>query len=244
VSIKPFSEIAEYYDFLFENVDYEKWARYVVRFFSVARVKVERVLEVGCGTGNLTKHLNDMGFKVVGVDSSEDMVRVARRKLPDVEFFVADVREFSLDEKFDAVVSTFDSLNNILEDEEMLKAFINIRRHLRDGGVFIFDLNTPYAMQTIWNEAVFVKVLRNGIYSIWKGEYLGNAISRLNLILFVPYGENLYRKVEEIYVERGYSPNQVKTLLTKAGFTGVYYFDDLSTEKPTSRSTRVTYVAV
>ncbi|MFZ8834662.1 MAG: class I SAM-dependent DNA methyltransferase, partial [Candidatus Caldipriscus sp.] len=180
MSIKSFSEIAEYYDFLFEDVDYEKWARYVVRFFSVARVKVERVLEVGCGTGNLTKHLSDMGFKVVGLDSSEDMVRVARRKLPDVEFFVADVREFSLDEKFDAVVSTFDSLNNILEDEEMLKAFINIRRHLRDGGVFIFDLNTPYAMQTIWNEAVFVKVLRNGIYSIWKGEYLGNAISRLN----------------------------------------------------------------
>jgi len=88
VSIKPFSEIAEYYDLLFEDVDYEKWARYVVRFFSVARVKVERVLEVGCGTGNLTKHLNDMGFKVVGVDNSEDMVRVARRKLPDVEFLV------------------------------------------------------------------------------------------------------------------------------------------------------------
>jgi Predicted methyltransferase (contains TPR repeat) len=244
MSIKPFSEIAEYYDLLFEDVDYERWARYVVRFFSVARVKVERVLEVGCGTGNLTKHLKDMGFRVVGLDSSEEMVRVARRKLPEVEFFVADVRDFSLNEEFDAVVSTFDSLNNILDDEGLVRAFLNVRRHLRDGGVFVFDLNTPHAMQTIWNEAVFVKVLRNGIYSIWRGEYLGNAKSKLNLTLFVPYGENLYRKIEEIYIERGYSPSQVKVFLTKAGFTGVYSFDDLTTEKPTSKSTRVTYVAI
>ncbi len=244
MSIKPFSEIAEYYDLLFEDVDYEGWAKYVVRFFSVARVKVERVLEVGCGTGNLTKHLVDMGFKVVGLDVSEEMVKVAKRKLPKVEFLVADVREFSLDERFDAIISTFDSLNNILEDDDMVKAFINVRKHMREGGVFIFDLNTPYAMQTIWNEAVFVKILKNGIYSVWRSEYLGDSKSKLNLILFVPYGENLYRKVEEFYVERGYSPAQVKAFLTKAGFKGVYFFDDLSTEKPTSRSTRVTYVAI
>ncbi len=244
MSIKPFSEIAEYYDLLFEDVDYEGWAKYVVRFFSVARIKVERILEIGCGTGNLTKHLVDMGFKVVGLDVSEEMVKVAKRKLPKVEFLVADVREFSLDERFDAIISTFDSLNNILEDDDMVTAFINVRRHLREGGVFIFDLNTPYAMQTIWNEAVFVKILKNGVYSVWRSEYLGDSKSKLNLTLFVPYGENLYRKVEEFYVERGYSPAQVKTFLTKAGFKGVYFFDDLSMEKPTSRSTRVTYVAL
>lgn len=244
MSIKPFSEIAEYYDLLFENVDYEYWAQYITRLFSFSKLKIKEVLEVGCGTGNLTKELKKLGYEVVGVDISEDMIRVAKKKLPDVEFYIGDARNFSINRTFDAVVSTFDSLNNIIGTEELFKAFRNIKRHLRMGGIFVCDLNTSYAMQSIWNEALFVRILRGGIYSIWKGEYMGDGISKLRLTLFVPYENNLYRKIEEVYTEQGYTLSQVKTLLLRAGFINVWAFDELSFEKPTSKSKRITYAAI
>lgn len=244
MSIKPFSEVAKYYDYLFEDVDYEYWAQYISRLFTFSRLRVKDVLEVGSGTGNLTKYLKSLGYNVVGLDVSEDMIKVAKKKLPDVRFYVGDARSFSLDMDFDAIVSTFDSLNNILEAEDLFKAFKNFKRHLRPGGILICDLNTTYAMQTVWNEALFVKVLRDGIYSIWKGEYLGNGRAKLTLTLFVPYSDNLYRKIEEVYIEQGYTLNQVKGLLLKAGFINVWAFDDLSFEKPNAKSKRITYVAV
>ncbi len=244
MSIKPFSEIAEYYDYLFEDVDYEVWAEHVSRIFSFSKLRVRDVLEVGCGTGNLTGYLRRLGYNVVGIDVSEDMIKVARRKLPDVEFYVEDATNFSLNRTFDAVVSTFDSLNNITDPDELLKAFKNIKRHLKMGGIFVCDLNTPHAMQTVWNESLFVKIVGSGIYSIWRGEYLGEGKSRLTLTLFVPYNDSLYKKVEEIYTEQGYALSQVKSLLLRAGFINVWAFDELSFNKPTNKSKRITYAAV
>jgi len=241
---RAFTEIAEIYDLLFLDVDYEEWARYVSRILSFAPIPVKRVLEVGCGTGNLTRELVKLGYDVVGVDVSDGMLRVARNKVPGVRFVKADVREMDIGERFDAVVSTFDSLNNLLNEEDLSLAFRKIREHLKPKGIFVGDLNTPYAMTSDWNDTLFVKELKNGALTLWRGEYLGDGIAQLRLTIFQPVGEGLYRKMEETFRERGYSPATVMRLLKNAGFIRVWAFDDTSFDKPTKRSKRVTYAAV
>ncbi|NPA80308.1 MAG: class I SAM-dependent methyltransferase [Thermotogae bacterium] len=242
--LRPFSEIAEIYDLLFDDIDYEGWALYISKLLNFARIPVRRILEVGCGTGNLTRELVKLGYEVVGVDVSEGMLKVAQKKLPDVRFLRADVREMDLGEQFDAVISTFDSLNNLLTEADLARAFGRIRAHLKPRGIFVGDLNTPHAMMSDWNDALFVKELKDGTLSLWRGEYLGDGVSQLTLTLFIPTGEGLYRRMDEVFKERGYSPAVVKRLLKSAGFLQVWAFDDLSFEKPTKRSKRITYAAI
>ena len=244
MNFKGFSEIAEIYDLLFEDIDYGEWAVYISKILNFAPIPVRRVLEVGCGTGNLTRELVRLGYEVVGVDVSEGMLAVARRKVPGVRFVRADVRELALGEEYDAVVSTFDSLNNLLTEEDLALAFKRIREHLKPRGIFVGDLNTPYAMMTDWNDTLFVKEVGEGILTIWRGEYVGDGVSELNLTVFLPVGGGLYRRMDETFREKGYSPNVVMRLLKGAGFIRVWAFDDTSFEKPTRRSKRVTYAAI
>ena len=243
-SFKPFSSIAEVYDMLFPEVDYREWALYVSRLLKFTRKPVRRILEVGCGTGNLTGELIRLGYEVVGVDASEGMLEIARKKLPGVRFVRADVRDMDLGEQYDAVVSTFDSLNNLLTEGDLLSAFKNIRKHLRPHGIFVGDLNTPYAMTTQWNDVIFKKDLPDGTLTLWEGEYLGDGISKLTLTVFRPVGENLYRMVKEEFKEKGYSQATVVRLLRSAGFLNVWSFDGLTFSKPTKRSLRITYAAI
>ena len=244
MNFKGFSEIAEIYDLLFEDIDYEEWALYVSKILNFAPIPVRRILEVGCGTGNLTRELVRLGYEVVGVDVSEGMLEVARRKVPGVRFVRADVREMALGEEYDAVVSTFDSLNNLLTEEDLALAFKRIREHLKPRGIFVADLNTPHAMVTDWNDTLFIKEVGEGILSIWRGEYVGDGISELNLTVFLPVGEGLYRRMDETFREKGYSPSVVMRLLKSVGFIRMWAFDDLTFNKPTRRSKRVTYAAI
>ncbi|NPB03169.1 MAG: class I SAM-dependent methyltransferase [Thermotogae bacterium] len=239
----PFSHIAPYYDLLFRDINYEEWALYISRILQFARIRVKRILEIGCGTGNLTKHLIAMGYEVVGVDLSEGMLEIARKKLPGVEFIQGDVRTLYLGQQYDAVVSTFDSLNNLLTEEELFQAFQRIREHIKEGGIFVGDLNTPTAMIEDWNGKVWVKDLEDGTLSLWRGEYDGDSVSTLNLTLFVPQGEEIYRRVDATFRERGYTLTTVSRLLKRVGFLRVWAFDGRTFEKPTKRSKRITYAA-
>ncbi len=244
MNFKGFSEIAGIYDLLFEDIDYEEWALYVAKILNFAPIPVKRILEVGCGTGNLTRELVKLGYEVVGVDVSEGMLEVARKKVPGVRFVRADVRDLALGEEYDAVVSTFDSLNNLLTEEDLALAFRRIKEHLKPRGIFVGDLNTPHVMMTDWNGSLFVKEVGDGILTIWRGEYVGDGISELHLTVFLPAGEGLYRRIDETFREKGYPPSVVTRLLKRAGFIKIWAFDGTSFEKPTRRSKRVTYAAI
>src|SRR5579875_2033589 len=146
-----FRQLAPLYDTLMHEVPYEEWARYLERLLQERQAQPKRALDLACGTGNVAEHLHAMGMEVVGVDVSPAMIEEARRKAAErqlpIRYYVQDAAALELPEvPFDLCVSLFDSLNYITEPERLAKAFQRVAAHLVGGGLFIFDLNTEYAL--------------------------------------------------------------------------------------------------
>jgi SAM-dependent methyltransferase len=109
------------------------------------------VLDVCCGTGQFTARVAQLGYRVQGIDGSERMIEYARQNAPGVELTVADLRSFSLDRTFDAAYSVFESLNHVPDVDGLTLGFRCVRRHLREGAAFLFDLNREEAFMNHWN---------------------------------------------------------------------------------------------
>jgi SAM-dependent methyltransferase len=102
--------------------------------------RVKRVLDAACGTGRLAAELARRGYDVVGIDTSENMLGVARGKGSKARFLKADVRTYRARRKFDAVVCGSNTINHLLSDKELLRALRNFRRNLKKGGFLVFDV--------------------------------------------------------------------------------------------------------
>ena len=109
--------------------------------------KNTRILDLCCGTGQLARALSDQGYEVTGIDSSEQMLKFARLNAPTVPFIPSDVRSFMLMARFNVAFSTFDSLNHIMELDELEQIFGHVYRQLETNGVFIFDMNQKSRFQ-------------------------------------------------------------------------------------------------
>ncbi len=129
-----------------------------------------KVLDLCCGDGRLTALLVERGFAVTGLDGSEHMLAYARQRCPRTPFLLADARGFELPPRFDAVVSTFDSLNHVMTTQGLSQVFHNVYRCLRPGGRFVFDLNREEAYRDSWIKTGSI-VLKD-VVSVSRGIYL------------------------------------------------------------------------
>jgi SAM-dependent methyltransferase len=109
-----------------------------------------KILDLCCGTGQMAKALADRGFNVTGLDGSDDMLHYARENAPEVEFVLADARDFSQDPVYDLVISAFDSLNHVMDIQDLQRVFQNVNRSLKPGAIFYFDMNMEQAFFTSW----------------------------------------------------------------------------------------------
>ena len=157
-----YQTLARYYDSFFEPGYLQKLHAAYARLLHAAGVPAgARVLDAGCGTGLLSFALHKAGYDVYGLDLSENMVDTAREKaaaagLAPERFQVADAARFALDLEFDAVVSALDVVNHILSPQDVLGVFRNVYRHLRAGGVYIFDVNTEKRFRLEYGENIYV----------------------------------------------------------------------------------------
>ncbi|MFQ3610652.1 MAG: methyltransferase domain-containing protein [Fimbriimonadales bacterium] len=245
---KPFEQVAPYYDLLMHEIPYLWWLHYIeVLLEHHERTEVQRVLDLCCGTGNLTELLVLSGFEAVGVDLSEPMIQRARQKAQEhdlpITYYVQDASELDLPETFDGVVSLFDSLNNIIQPERFAECLRRVYRHLRPQGIFIFDLNTEYAFK----EKMFDQSNRRSRAPLryhWRSEY--DPSTRLCTVRmeFWVREEGQERYFQEIHCQRAYSNREVETMLVAAGFSEVYVYDAYTLDPPTNRSDRVFFVAL
>ena len=109
------------------------------------------VLDVCCGTGQFTQSVRTLGYDVAGIDASGEMIAFAAQNAPGAALTVADARSFSLDRKFDAAYSVFESLNHIPDRQGLLSVFRAVRKHLKPRAPFLFDLNREPAFILYWN---------------------------------------------------------------------------------------------
>jgi SAM-dependent methyltransferase len=133
---------AAVYDALYGDKDYEAECDLVERLaHEHARRPVRRVLDLGCGTGGHSIVLAERGYAAVGVDRSEEMLALARRKAAGrVAFHAGDIRTVALDERFDLVLMMFAVLGYLAGEEDAAAALQTARRHLDPGGLLVFDV--------------------------------------------------------------------------------------------------------
>jgi SAM-dependent methyltransferase len=242
-SPSQFTEVAEVYDSLMAVVPYRLWVSYVERIWERFECSPTTVLDLACGTGNVTLELERRGYRVTGVDNSEAMIRRAQAKAArHARFLLQDARSLSLPEPFDACVSLFDSLNYLLTPEELASAFAGVHQHLNARGLFVFDVNT-------------IRALERGMFSqeghgaddtlsyVWRSEYEPETrLCRIAMRFQVqtPTGT---REFYETHVQRGYPLAEIRALLEGAGMEVLGIYQGYGFQPASERSDRAYFVA-
>ena len=183
-----------------------------------------RILDVCCGTGYLAGLLVERGYAVAGVDASGEMIAFARARVPQAEFRVAPATGFRITPRCDAAVSTFDSINHILDPADLRRAFRNIAASLKRGAPFVFDVLLEEAYLTRWGEGF--SIVRDDHVLVINGTGFDPAtrLAECRLTLFRLI-ENAWQRADTIVHERCYSAAEIDAALVGAGFGGAACYD-------------------
>lgn len=214
---------------------------------------VERnvVVDLGCGTGTLTELLADRGYDMIGIDGSQEMLNIALEKRErsgkEILYLCQDMRELELYGTVGAVISVCDSLNYLLEEEEMLQVFRLVNNYLYPGGIFLFDFNTVYKYETVIGDSVIAENRENCSF-IWENYYDAEGqINEYDLTIFTRVedggGEDMFRRFAETHYQRGYTLEQMRGIVEMAGMEFIMAADADTHEEVREESERIYVVA-
>lgn len=251
--MEAYTSFAAVYDTFMDNIPYKAWSTYLIGLLKKYGVDDGLVLELGCGTGNMTRLLAEAGYDMIGIDLSEDMLMEAMAKTDEEQqgilYLNQDMRSFELYGTVRAIVSICDSMNYILEEEDLLDIFRLANNYLDPGGVFIFDLNTAYKYETLGDATIAES--REDCSFIWDNDYDETAgINTYELSLFIKDdqmtnedGGEIFRRFREVHCQRAYSIETIRRLIERSGmiFEGVY--DAFTDEPPKTSSERIYVIA-
>lgn len=242
--MEAYTGFAEVYDLFQDNVPYDEWCAYVTELLREYQVTDGLVLDLGCGTGSLTERMAQAGYDMIGIDNSGEMLQIAMNKRDasgvDILYLLQDMREFELYGTVKAVVSICDSMNYIMEYQELVQVFRLVNNYLDPGGVFIFDLNTEYKYRELLADNTFAEDREESSF-IWNNYYdEEEQINEYDLTLFIKEGE-LYRKYEETHYQRAYSLEEVMRAISEAGMEFVDSYDTC-TRLPVRKDSERIYV--
>ena len=179
------------------------------------------VVDLGCGTGTFSEMLYEEGFDVIGIDSSEAMLEKAMEKREqsgsEILYLQQDMRELSLYSTVGTVVSVCDCVNYVLEEDELLQVFSLVNNYLYPGGIFLFDFNTDYKYREVIGDTVIAEN-REDCSFIWENYYdPEERINEYDLTMFLKREGELFERVTETHLQRGYQPEEMQKLLEQAG---------------------------
>jgi ubiquinone/menaquinone biosynthesis C-methylase UbiE len=244
--MEAYSGFAKVYDLFMDNIPYKEWTDYVKELLAEEGIKDGILLDLGCGTGSVTELLAKAGFDMIGIDNSEEMLDIAMEKRYesglDILYLLQDMREFELYGTVRGVVSICDSMNYILDDEDLLDVFKLVHNYLDNDGIFIFDMNTMYKYREILSDNTFAEDREESSF-IWENFYdEEEEINQYDLSLFVQEEDGRYRKYEETHLQRAYEQNTVEELIKESGLELLHVYDAFTRELPAEDSQRIYYV--
>lgn len=245
--MSAYEALAASYDGLTRDIPYEKilqfWHSLLLRHGKAPHT----VLDLACGTGSLSLLLAQEGYSVLGVDYSEQMLTVAAGKAmklrENAPYFVRQaMQRLRLPQQVDCVLCCLDSLNYLTKPDDCEKAISRVYDALTPGGVFFFDINTPYKLKSLDGQ-VFLDETQD-VYCVWRADFSKREnLLRYGMDLFQRQG-GMWRRSFEEHCEYAYEPEQLVQYLAKAGFTGIMQYGDLRGDAPTAQEQRIYFFAV
>jgi SAM-dependent methyltransferase len=214
-------------------------AEHLGKLIHAANPKARNMLELGCGTGSMLKHLQHH-YKVSGLDISTRMLSIARQKVPLAKFFRQDMVDFKIDDRFDVICCVFDSINHVRRFSGWKKMFASVRRHLSPGGCFIFDINTQRKLERHIAEPPWVHQFGKNLL-ILNVTSLPSRASNWNIKVFENLNANRYVLHEEDIVEVSFPSREIVTAL-RTHFEKVRVVDP-DRKRPIAKSERLFFVA-
>lgn len=269
--MEAYTDFAAVYDTFMDETPYDVWGNFVAGIidkYGVSKpansdqgkeiaedsedaLEQERnlVVELGCGTGSFTQVLKRKGYDIMGIDLSPEMLDLARKKSYeaglDIMYLEQDMRELDLYCTAGTIVSVCDSVNYVLEDEELIETFKLVNNFLFPKGVFIFDFNTLHKYRDVIGDATIAEN-REDCSFIWENYYHEEEhVNEYDLTIFVKLSkdEEIFRKFTETHYQRGYTLEEMKGFVAAAGLEFVTAIDADNHKEPDEESERIYIVA-
>ncbi|MBR3808441.1 MAG: class I SAM-dependent methyltransferase [Lachnospiraceae bacterium] len=258
--MESYQDFAYVYDEFMDETPYDLWCERIdllIKKYGISEPKRDAkealeseknlVLDLGCGTGTLTEMLYAKGYDMIGIDNSDSMLSIAMGKKEvsgsEILYLLQDMRELELYSTVGTVISVCDSINYILDEEELLEVFLRVNNYLYPGGIFIFDFNTDYKYREIIGDTVIAEN-RDNCSFIWENYYdEDEKINEYDVTVFVKEEGELFRKFEETHFQKGYTKEKIENLLKRAGMNVLSMKDADTDGEVTGESQRIYVVA-
>ncbi|MDD6490405.1 MAG: methyltransferase domain-containing protein [Clostridia bacterium] len=244
--MRAYSDFAEFYDCLTQNVGYDKKADYLLELFKRHNHNTGITLDLACGTGTLTLELKKRGIDIYGIDASCEMLTIAQQKAfengQNIMFICQKMQNLDLYGTIDTCICSLDSINHLTSSADVQKTFDRISMFMNPNGLFVFDANTVYKHKYVLGDNCYIYDTEK-VFCAWQNNYNEkNNKVMITLDFFEPDGK-LYRRSSEQFSERAYTRSEMTEMLIKAGFDIESVYDDMSFEVPKQNSEREIYVA-
>lgn len=241
-----YDTLAAAYDSLTTDVDYAAVLSFFEEILHREEKTPETVLDLACGTGSMSVLLAERGYRVLGADISEEMLTVAAQKAAQMDenppyFIRQPMQRLRLPNPVDAVCCLLDSLNYVTEPEDCKQTMHRVYRALNEGGVFFFDINTPFKLRGLDGQ-VFLDENEES-YCVWRVQFdEAERICYYGIDLFRRRGE-LWERSFEQHCEYAYEPEELLAWLKEAGFSRVEMYADRKAVAPSDGEQRIYFAA-
>ena len=240
-----YKEFANIYDeLIYEDIDYDEISEKIISLSNENNIEFEDYIDLACGTGNVGVRVGKYFKNMYAVDLSNDMLNIAFEKFKQnkikAKVICQDMSELSLNHKFNLITSVLDSTNYITEEEDLFNYFKRVYDHLKDDGLFIFDINSYYKLSEIMGNNIYTYSSEDVFYT-WENTFEDNILNMF-LTFFVKNENNLYERFEEEHFEKAYQEKDIEDILNEIGFNILGKFCGYSDLKPDNNSERILYV--
>lgn len=243
-----YTEFAGFYDKLMEAVDYASWYRYIkdtFHFFCQSKEQPKNlsILELGCGTGRISLDFVRAGYQVWHLDRSMAMLRELQRKSPkESRVICADIRNFCLRRQFDFIYAVHDTVNYLLEEEELVQMLRAVRPHLAPGAIFLFDITSEYNILKNFDQQE-EEIEWQGNRVLWSNEYDWIQHIVTSKLRFYRVGEGAAASMvtEELHRQKIYSQKRLQELLLSEGWKILGIFGDYTRNRASASSIMINF---
>ena len=243
-----YNVFAQYYDDLTRNIDYKKRAEYfdsIIKKFKVTPNNI--LLDLACGTGSISEQMALLGYDVIGIDNSMEMLNIALDKKFDsglnIQYLCQDMCNIDMFGTIDVTICALDSINHLSSLDDVRKVFEKVSLFSEYDGLFIFDVNTIYKHRKILANNTFTYETDN-LYCIWENSLNpDNDEVKMNLESFELEENGLYSRSSDSFSEKAYSEEDIEKLLIENNFEIIGKYSDDTFNAPCETSQRIIYTA-